>query len=182
MSGADNPRGQNFDVNRNLSSLRSFATILKKNLFEVFHTIFFHDFIHVYSCGAGADCNPLGTKFWCQQKCLVTSFICCKFQKNVHEVWFYTFFFFHDLMHVYSPGAGADSPQGTKFWCQQKGFITLPICCKFQRNLFEVRFYTIFSQFYTCIYIARGRGWQPLGDKILMSTGTSYLFGHLLKV
>ena len=34
-SGADNPRGQNFDVNRNLLSLRSFATRLKKNLFEV---------------------------------------------------------------------------------------------------------------------------------------------------
>ena len=24
-------------------------------------------------------------------------------------------FFFHDLIHVYSPGAGAYSPQGTKF-------------------------------------------------------------------
>ena len=23
--------------------------------------------------------------------------------------------FFHDFTHVYSPGAGADSPQGTKF-------------------------------------------------------------------
>ena len=28
-SGADNPRGQNFDVNRNLLSLRSFVTSLK---------------------------------------------------------------------------------------------------------------------------------------------------------
>ena len=35
-------------------------------------------------------------------------------------------FFFHDLI------------QGTTFWCQQKGLITFPICCKFQRNLFEV--------------------------------------------
>ena len=42
------------------------------------------------------------------------------------------------LIHVYSPGAEADSPQGTKLGCQQKGIITLPICCKFQRNLFEV--------------------------------------------
>ena len=33
-SGADNPRGHNFDVNRNLLSLRSFATSLK-NHFEV---------------------------------------------------------------------------------------------------------------------------------------------------
>ena len=30
MSGADNPRGQNFDDNRNLLSLRSFATSFKK--------------------------------------------------------------------------------------------------------------------------------------------------------
>ena len=61
---ADNPRGQNFDVNRNFLSLPSFVTNLKKNLFEVgFYTIFFfHDFIHVYSPSAGAD-NPLGTKF-----------------------------------------------------------------------------------------------------------------------
>ena len=45
--------------------------------------------------------------------------------------------FFHDLIHAYSPKAGADSPQGTKF-CQQKGLTILPICYKFQRNLFEV--------------------------------------------
>ena len=52
--------------------------------------------------------------------------------------------FCHDLIHVYSPRAEADSPQGTKFGCQQKGLIALPICCKFQRNLFEVLIYTIF--------------------------------------
>ena len=123
-------------------------------------------------------------KFWCQQEHLVTSVICCKFQRYLFEVWFYIFFFmilymniaprqgqtaprgrsfdfnrnvlslhsfvasfkkmslksdfihfFHDLIHVYSPRAGADSPQGTKFWCQQKGFITLPICCKFKKKL-----------------------------------------------
>ena len=136
-----------------------------------------------------------GTKFWCQQKPLITLVICYKFPKYPFEVWFYIIFFmilymymyiapgqrlttpwgqnfdvnrnslslhsfvasfkkislksdfipfFHDLIHVYSPGAGADSPQGTKFWCQQKGLITLPIGCKFQRNNFEVWFYTIF--------------------------------------
>ena len=46
--------------------------------------------------------------------------------------------FFNDLIHVYSPGAGADSPEGTKVRCEQKGLINLSICCKFQRNLFEV--------------------------------------------
>ena len=42
---------------------------------------FFHDFIHVYSPKAGAV-NPLGMEFLCQQEHLVTSFICCKFQKK----------------------------------------------------------------------------------------------------
>ena len=31
-AGADNPRGQNFDVNRNILSLRSFVASLKKSL------------------------------------------------------------------------------------------------------------------------------------------------------
>ena len=58
-SGADNHRGQNFDVNRNLLSLQSFATSLKKSLWSLILYIFFHDFIYVYTCspGAGAD-NP----------------------------------------------------------------------------------------------------------------------------
>ena len=168
--------------------------VSKKSLSSlIIYNFFFHYFIHVYSHGAGPD-NPFGMKFWCQQEHLVTSVIYCKFQKNLFEVWFYTFFFFmilymyiapgqgqtaprgqslistemschfihllqvskkclwslilnnffHDLIHVYSPRAGIDSLQGTKLPCQQKGLITLPICCKFQRNLFEVWFYTIF--------------------------------------
>ena len=60
-SGADNPRGQNFDVNRNLLSLQSFATTFKKPLCSLILYNLFHDFIHVYSPRAGAD-NPLGTK------------------------------------------------------------------------------------------------------------------------
>ena len=62
-SGADNPRAQNFYVNRNLLSLRSFATSLKQLFVTKCDFIqFFHDFIQVYSPGAGAD-NPLGTQF-----------------------------------------------------------------------------------------------------------------------
>ena len=132
--------GRNFYVNRNILSLRSFVASLKKSLWSLILYIVFHDFIHVYSPRAGAD-SPQGTKFWCQQKCLVTSFICCKFQKMSLKSDFIEFF--HDLIHVNSTWAGTDSPQGTKVWCQQKGLITLPICCKFQRNLFEVWFYTI---------------------------------------
>ena len=76
--------------------------------------------------GAGTD-SPQGTKFWCQQKHLVTSFICCKFQKCLWNdfiqckfqkcLWndfiqFFFFFFFSSLIHVYSPGAGVRQPPG----------------------------------------------------------------------
>ena len=47
-------------------------------------------------------------------------------------------FFFHDFIHVYSPKAGADNPLGTNFLCQQEHLVTLVICCKVQKNLFEV--------------------------------------------
>ena len=62
-SGADNPRGQTFDVNKYFFSLRSFATSYKKiSLKSDFIHFFFHYFVHVYNPGAGAD-NPLGMKF-----------------------------------------------------------------------------------------------------------------------
>ena len=56
-SGADNPRGQNFDVNRNLLSLWSFATSFKPISLKSDFIHFFDDFIYVYSPGAGTD-NP----------------------------------------------------------------------------------------------------------------------------
>ena len=33
----------------------------------------------------------------------------------------------NDFIHVYSPRAGTDNPLGTKFCCQQKFLITLPV-------------------------------------------------------
>ena len=140
--GLTTPWGPIFYVNRNILSLWSFVASFKKISLKSDFIHLFHDFIHVYSPRTGGD-SPQGTKFWCQQKCLVTSFICCKFKKKC--LWNLILYnCFHDLIHVYSPGAGADSPQGTKFRCQQKGLITLPSCCKLQKNLFKVWFYTIF--------------------------------------
>ena len=37
----------------------------------------------------------------------------------------------------HSPWVGADNPLGPKFLCQQEGLITLVICCKFKKNLFN---------------------------------------------
>ena len=61
--GQTAPRGQSFDVNRNVLSFHSFVAIfknkmsLKSDFIEIFH-----DLIHVYSPGAVAD-SPQGTKF-----------------------------------------------------------------------------------------------------------------------
>ena len=63
------------------------------------------------------------------------------------------YIFCHDLIHVYSPGEGADSPQGTKFWCQQKCLFVYLL--QVSKNVFKVWFYTVFCH---NIYIAPGQG------------------------
>ena len=76
-------------------SLSQFAANFKKISLKYDFKHILNDFIHIYSPRAGTD-NPLGTKFWCQQKFLITLPICCQFQKCLFEVWFFTFFcFFH---------------------------------------------------------------------------------------
>ena len=163
--GLTTPWGRNFDVNRNILSLRSFVASLKKNFFEVwFYTFFFHYFIHVYSPGAEAD-SPQGTKFWCQQNCLVTSFLCCKFKKKKCLWSLILNNFFHNLIHAYSPRAGADRPQRTKFWCQQKGLIILPICYKFQKkSLWSLILYSFYHDLIH-VYSPWAGGIQPPADK-----------------
>ena len=139
--GLTTPSGWNFDVNRNILSLRSFIASFKIiSLKSDFIHFFFRDFIHVYSPGLGQTA-PRGQS-------LISTEMSCHFihllQVSKKCLWSLILNnFFHDLIHVYSPGAGIDSPQGTKLRCQQKGLINLPICWKFQRNLFEVWFYTI---------------------------------------
>ena len=73
--GQKTPWGQTFDVNRKPLSLRPFVASFKQISLNS----------DVYSSGAGAD-NPLWTKFWCQQKDLVTLPICWKCQNNIFEV------------------------------------------------------------------------------------------------
>ena len=89
--------------------------VSKKSLWSLILYNFFHDFIHVYTCspGAGAD-NPQGTKFLCQQEHLVTLVICCKFKKNLFEVWFYAIFFMILFMYI-APRQGQTAPRGTSF-------------------------------------------------------------------
>ena len=126
-----------------------------KSLWSLILYTFFNDFINVYSPMAGAD-NPLGTKFWCQQKGLITLPICCMCQnKSLWSLILYTFF--NNFIYVYSPITGADNPLGTQFWCQQQDLITLPICCMFQnKSLRNLILYTFLMILY--MYIAPWQG------------------------
>ena len=60
--GQTAPRGQSFDVNRNVLSLHSFVASLKKISSMSDFIQFFNDLIHVCSPRAGVDI-PRGTKF-----------------------------------------------------------------------------------------------------------------------
>ena len=67
--GETAPRGQNFDVNRNVLSLHSFVASFKNISVKPDFIHFFHDFIHVYSPKAGAD-NPLEQNFYVKRNSL----------------------------------------------------------------------------------------------------------------
>ena len=109
---------------------------------------------------------------------LVTSVIYCKFPKIHFEVWFYTILF-HDFIHVYSPRAGADSPQGQSFDVNRKKLVTLIICCKFKKKMsLKSGFIYLLSWF----NIVLGQWQIAPGVKVLMSTERPYHFTHLLQV
>ena len=79
--------GQNFDDNRKAFFLCPYVASFKMISSKSDFIYIFNDFIHVYSPGARAE-NLLGTNLWCQQKALITSTICCKFQTNLFQLWF----------------------------------------------------------------------------------------------
>ena len=90
-------RGQNFDDNRKALSLcpyvASFKMISSKSDLYTYLMI-----LYMYIAPGQGQTIPWGQNFyininfWCQQKALITSTICCKFQTNFYEFWFYTHF------------------------------------------------------------------------------------------
>ena len=60
--GQTAPRGQSFDVNKNVLSLHSFVASFKTMSLKSDFKQFFHGLIHAYSPGVGAD-SQQGTKF-----------------------------------------------------------------------------------------------------------------------
>ena len=116
-SGADYPRGQNFDVNRNLLSLQSFATSFKKiSLKSDFIHFFFmilYMYIHV-APGQGLTTHR-GRNFYVNRNILsIWSFV-AGFKKNLFGSLILCIFFFMILYMYIAPGQGQTAPRGQSF-------------------------------------------------------------------
>ena len=133
-TGADNTFGTKFWCNRNILSLRLFVASFKKNLFWVWFIHFFFMILYMYIAPGQGLTTPCGWNFNVNRNILSLQLFVASLKKKISLKSDFIYFF-HDFIHVYSPGAGADIPQGTKFWFQQKCLVTPFICCKFQKEM-----------------------------------------------
>ena len=140
--GPTNPWGQNFDVNRKALSFWHLLQVLKKSLWSLILDIFFNVFMHVYSPRQGAD-NPLVTQFWCQLKAQITLIICCKFQNDLFEFWFYTHFLIILYMYI-APGQGQTKPWGQNLDDNRKLLPLQPFVASFKKKSLNSDFIHIF--------------------------------------
>ena len=122
-----------------LSLFPSFCTSFRKIPFASLFYMIFCFISNMYIKPQGKK-RTLGTIFLMQAERSYHFDHCLHVSKNSSALWFYARF--HDFIHVHSPWAGADNALGPKFWCQQEGLITMVICCKFKKNLFNLWLYT----------------------------------------
>ena len=154
--GLTTPWGQTFYVNRNILSLWSFIASLNKISLKSDFIHFFHNFIHVYSPGAGAD-SPQGTKFWCQQKCHFIHLL----QVSNKCLWSLILYnFFHDLIHVYSSGKGTQPPGDKILMSTERPYHFTHLLQVSKKSLWSLIFYNFFHDLIH-VYIPRAGGIQP---------------------
>ena len=145
------------------------------------------DFLHIFSwfdkCilvsrRSGAD-NPRGQNFDARETSCHFGHL-LQVSKNLFDFWFYTIFFM--VLYIYiALGQRLTTLKGWNFDVNRNILSLQLFCCKFQKNLFEVWFYTNFFMI-LYMYIAPGQGQTAPRDKILMSTEKPYHFSHLLQV
>ena len=107
--------------------------------------IIFHVFTQVYSPGVRTD-KPLVTKFWRQQKAQITLTICCKFQNDLFQFWFYTHFLI--ILYMYkASGQGQTNPWGKNFDVNRKLLSFWPFVASLKKSLWIRILYTFFNVF-----------------------------------
>ena len=158
--GADNPL-----VTESPEHFDHLLQVSKWSLWILILYTFFNYFIHIYSPGTRAD-KPLGSKFWCQKKALTTSTICCRFQKNLFEFWFYThiLIFFPHFPHAYR--------QGQTTLCGQNSDVNRKALslCPFVASFINISLKCDFIHTFACfihVYSPGAGADNPLGSEFL---------------
>ena len=85
-AGADSPRGHNFDVNRNLLSLRSLATSFKKISLKSDFIYFFYMILYMYIAPEHGLTTPWGQNFDVNRNILSLWSFVASLKKNFFEV------------------------------------------------------------------------------------------------
>ena len=133
--------GQNFDVNRNSLSLCPFVDSFKEKspwnlLFNVFYVcvFFFCFFFHMYIASSRGR-QPIGDKnlMTTERPFLFAHML----QVSNWSLWNLILYTFLMILYMYiAPGQEQKNPWGQTFDVNRKPLTTLPICWKFQTNLF----------------------------------------------
>ena len=178
-SGADNPRGQNFDVNRNLMSLCSFATNFKKISLKSDFIHFFFMILYMYIVLGQGLTTPWGWNFSVNRNILsLRSFVANLKKISLKSDFIQFFSWFYTCI---APGQRQTSPRGQCFDVNRNvlslhsfvaSFKNMSLKSDFIPFLYDLRY----------VYSTGVGGRQPPGDKILMSTERPYPFTHLLQV
>ena len=86
------------------------------------------------------------------------------------------------ILYMYiAPGQGQTSPWGQNFDVNRNSLSL----CPFVASLKTISLKSDFLPFFMCyfhMYIAPGRGRQPIGDEKFMKTERPFLFAHMLQV
>ena len=123
---------------------------VQKNLFEVGFYTFFFMILYMYIAPGQGLTTPWGWNFDVNWNIFSLWSFVANLKTNLFEVWF-LYNFFHDLIHVYRPGAGADIPQGQGFDFNRNILSLHSFVANFKRRSLKSLFIQFFSWFNTCI-------------------------------
>ena len=148
-SGADNPRGQNFDVNRNSCHFGHLLQV-SKNLFEVwFYTFFFIIFYMHIAPGQGLT-TRWGWNFDVNKNILSLPSFVASLKKISLKSDFIHFFFMILYMYI-APGQGQTAPRGQSFDFNRNVLSLHSFVASFKKMSLKSVFIQFFSWFNTCI-------------------------------
>ena len=136
-SGADNTRGQNFDVNRNLLSLS-----LKSDFIQFLFILYMY-----IAPGQGLK-TPWGRNFDVNRN-IVSLFVASLKKKNLWNPML-NICFMIKYMFI-ATGQGQTAPRGQKFYVKRKALSLYPFVASFKKISLKSDFIHFLSVFNTCI-------------------------------